>query len=1844
MRPGIRSAIEKHTASALTSFLDELANGTRNYRSLHNLTEQIEHQYHGRFLVELLQNAHDCLRADRSTPGRIAVHFEESEGEFGTLYVANDGRAFTPDDFADLSRLGQSSKDPNRFVGNKGIGFRSVLEICSAPEVVSRSARASGKFDGYCFAFRPAFVDAFSKALAGAVTNRESPTAELGSGKVVLTSGWTQARLETFWKTWAKPGLLDKECRFLSPYLLPIPLGEPVERVSALESEGYATVIRLLLKDDSARGTVKKTIASFEVGDLLFLESAREVTVSTSDGTITHRRHSRKVKDALAIRGVAWEKVSLLTLAPSASTSETPRLEYWLWTRVIGGEADAKGAADLAKAAANLPGKWPDVHEASVSLAVRLGALPAEGRFSIFLPTQQETGSSLHINAPFFGEMSRASIPFEEPFNRLLLDHAAAIALQLLRNLRGEANEYGTACADLIGIRGEAEQSIYWQALKRQASASKADLAKLASIQTSRGWRSLAESAPIPKLLAPKALTEAFMARVAPHAHPVPALASRIDYLDRTHRELLGSQFAADESQKADLVEAAIKALTEEGDLPAETWEMIWGDASRLVPANDYAAHPLLGRKVLLSGGRLVARKKDGQGKTVFTLPLEDEPTDGDKGVRNVPETLRRRMGFLDETIPTVKIVDGKRAKSPVRDYLLRGNPPLVEDFRRRTVFSAFLRPLAAGAGRVALDAPEAALMRDILHWGIRLIETARGRETLTDQLSELRVPCRGGWFPVAEAIFGSGWVPKADPGVDVEALLAQEADGLARLVLPPDDAAWGTNALPWKEVLMEAGLARGLRLKTVEAANWSSGIDLSRTQITLSGTSPPGIHGDLWKRYSAAVISPLRAPYERQHRYQIDGLWVPYGFERWIELSSDQREALARVLFVSLGEWPESWTGARADKQAGEAQTQRFASPLRFALETEPWITFQRDGEYKSFRPRDLTFIPSAKLSDGRWRFSHLDHLPMELVRLVEGLPGVFDMLRRLGIIDYPSDETSPDVRFLNSLAVAISSGRVGPEQRDVFLGQVYAGWSAFDPGDSNAFPDAVVCQKGSELTLLNREDSEIAYLPDVRSELADLLRREEKAVVHIQAPVARRHREAFAKAFGERIRPLSGVSLVPLMDGAPWRPEGLELALQDGELWWLPIVVLATASYAGSSSWGTHAKSFGVGLDTLRRAKFRRTAAITLRGSYGDDVLVDRPVGAVWVGDEEVLLIDPSATTYWQDLAEAVGDILDRADLESSLRLVFAPIARAGEVDDAVLTSALREVRINPSQVSEVRKTWLGDVSWLVQRIRPAIRLLTPQADLSQLEDAVSKDQLEAALRAYCDHPAVATSDLLSFAQSARNDEEMGRWMHDKLGDAAERAAWNAILDALGLPYRRLKNLEAEKEFRSYLVECRNAYCAVLRFLGRTNANPSQLYFQALAKYDSMALPDRLAWNTWNVAFSDAMQPVAALLKEINANEPHIRAFAEASNLQQLLQGLAAHGLDPATDPAELFRRNVELCKQQRALLRRCGVLLAQNAAADALTWSRLSESDGERIAASLRDGLGYLRELSFTALIDTAIASLPAGTVRDQLQDRLRGVQDADGILRALNLTAADVEKVDDLLRRAQEDIVRQRRQIRICGADFDSDESNFGNLLQHLEKLLPDGQTPGIELSSFENLAAVRRRRGGVSTTAATGRPGRGGPIRRLTSQERDVIGLVGEILVWRALKQKLAMSAANWLSTNARHVFPDSRGDDAIGCDFRIRVATSTYEIEVKATSGEEPEFELGPSEVALAASRRRGRRERFVIAHVIRALSTQPSIRLLPNPYDPLHEKNFLFRADGGFTVIYRPEMSIDDL
>lgn len=128
-REQIQTAIARratHEDSEDVSRTVSLANGERI----------LGHEYSGRFLIELLQNAADAWNLGPGDGGRSRVEIAITEGP--TLLVANEGAPFPASVVIDsLGHIGRSTKAEGKAIGHKGIGFKSVLEISATPEIYS---------------------------------------------------------------------------------------------------------------------------------------------------------------------------------------------------------------------------------------------------------------------------------------------------------------------------------------------------------------------------------------------------------------------------------------------------------------------------------------------------------------------------------------------------------------------------------------------------------------------------------------------------------------------------------------------------------------------------------------------------------------------------------------------------------------------------------------------------------------------------------------------------------------------------------------------------------------------------------------------------------------------------------------------------------------------------------------------------------------------------------------------------------------------------------------------------------------------------------------------------------------------------------------------------------------------------------------------------------------------------------------------------------------------------------------------------------------------------------------------------------------------------------------------------------------------------------------------------------------------------------------------------------------------------------------------------------------------------------------------------------------------------
>ena len=138
-----------------------------------------------------------------------------------------------------------------------------------------------------------------------------------------------------------------------------------------------------------------------------------------------------------------------------------------------------------------------------------------------------------------------------------------------------------------------------------------------------------------------------------------------------------------------------------------------------------------------------------------------------------------------------------------------------------------------------------------------------------------------------------------------------------------------------------------------------------------------------------------------------------------------------------------------------------------------------------------------------------------------------------------------------------------------------------------------------------------------------------------------------------------------------------------------------------------------------------------------------------------------------------------------------------------------------------------------------------------------------------------------------------------------------------------------------------------------------------------------------------------------------------------------------------------------------------------------------------------------------------------------------------------------------------------------------------------------------------------------------------------------MGIVGEIHAYRFLRKEFGEDVTSdaWVSEIRLKVLPLVAGEqddtsDGHGFDFRFRYNRKTWCVEVKATSGDDTQFDLGSTEINAATRLARKRGWRWRILRIRSTLSERPEFDWLPNPFEEGFGKHFRLRR-GGMMVSY---------
>jgi len=748
--------IRAETLRRIQHFLSDPALSV--YPDLKGMCERVSDSYRDRVIIELLQNAHDA-HPSVSSDGRIKFILDMSEEPHGTLYVANDGAGFSHDNFDALCSPTRTTKDVNEAIGNKGVGFLSVFQVCAHPEIFSRLSPESRGFDGFCFRFAD-----------DPTLTRFLEAEQLGdTAELVIAS--------------------------MPRVYLGCPANASNGAVEELAKDGYATVVRLPLKSAEAAESVAAQLSNLakEIPPVqLFLTRVTALSVErrgcdpvfntlTRTTQVIHEEHELR----LMIVSCGHRRYAVVErIVPYAAVIEVIQRDVM---------AEKMPEAWL---------KWTG--DAVVSVAVAADGAPLDGRLYNFLPMGADAVSQFpgYLDAPFLASLNRQTLQSGVKLNHMFLAVAqeTALAGARLAKAKLEHVQARQVVLDLLMWKGSGQDEI-----REKIFASRdALLPSIAGTRALEGWASFADARAWPT---DEFITPALAARAA----PFPLLDPSID----SGRLKLLEQFLAGKrvlqctnEERADVVEGVASDLAKR-KTSIERWNRFYASVRALFKDAGEALH---GRKLLLTARRqldltdapILARGKRRRLSAVFLPPLRD--VDSAEVLKNLPRNVQRRIAYLH---PDLEL---SRDRTSLARRFFVGNG-LLREYESREI----LRLLAN-----AISAPGETQDPDGLRWQALtvMMQIVVGEDIADAIVAELNVhvPTRQGWSRANVAYLGDSWKRKSGGGLerlfDRAAGISTELDNHAERVLRryADWPIASGNRDNWETFLLKAGVSDTLR------------------------------------------------------------------------------------------------------------------------------------------------------------------------------------------------------------------------------------------------------------------------------------------------------------------------------------------------------------------------------------------------------------------------------------------------------------------------------------------------------------------------------------------------------------------------------------------------------------------------------------------------------------------------------------------------------------------------------------------------------------------------------------------------------------------------------------------------------------------------------------------------------------------------------------------------------------------------------------------------------------------------------------------------------------------------
>lgn len=1744
-------------------------------KSLTDITRQLTLEYEDRFLVELLQNAYDA-HLPGTTGGRVHVLLDESAPDGAVLYVANTGRPFLVENFDGLTNVAASSKPPGEGIGNKGVGFRSVLHVSESPEIYSRDPDDldDPTFGGFCFGFA------------------------------------TDGQIRAMVRDEAEFAIVQAE---FNRYLLPVVATTDDHNLVEFRKLGMSTVIRVPLGSEraveQARTQVQRLLeASRPIA--LFLDRLESIVVDHVGGDgVPHRAQVERVV----------ETISSPEDGPILRWVATAGQRFFTTSRVISG-VEIRAVVASAIAEDELDPSW-DQWDADVEISIAVDPLAVESGDSApalytYLPMHTASPLQAHLHAPFHTKMARLSLNEVSTFNSFLLDAAADLAIDTLVVLTtGDGAGIDSASSRAIAADLLSWDEDHLDRLDEALDRRDLDLREVPFVPARSGegwtWSNLADVRMWDGSTL-EVLTTPAVAALAPLLDPDLG-SDRIDRLMALCREAGAGSPVPSDDQVADWIEL-IAAGMEGASL--RRWNLFLDDVARVFGSRDAKA---LQRRVFLLDSKRKLRRAGPPvpdqatvGEATLFLPPQSTPSDGldrdgPSEPADVPKNLQRAITFLHEDIRLHSRAKGQ-PRTPVGELLSRSN--LVQGFELRSILGHLERLLK---GRVSDTT-----YRQALGWVYLQEQASRSLSTDVGSIG-LHVPTAAGWVPADRAVFSAGWgTPRAAEVAALVKVAGATSATLAEVgnhtILDPDSWPFKVHDLHrFTHFLQRCGVRDGLfpvALRPGSGALRMNGNAYSPEAVArrfdLTDHEQWAQHiRETWFGVDEGPYTPYTGDRE---------LWVVPGQDAFDELRGEAKRRLATALIESLGDWPDEALvyefRRRSPQHRSRPSPQTWPSPARTFVERSPWFPMAgiRNREEPDFVPVAAGWSFSESGVETAPRFAPL--APRQCRMALTGSPRATTRLVDAGLKVWNSPTSASD--RLAQIAAIIDSGEdLESEMLSVHRALVSA-WSEVVSGGGGALEDLpLVVSKGSLTERLDPQPDEpvVVYVNDVAPGLAAQVLEAGGARVLIAGPG---NGDAIAHLLADHpgviVRRTSGVKAHVILDGEELAPSpATGHRLLDVFDPWLIKVVLAIIDIRSTRFARVTERVLHEAEARLRRIQLITGTRIRLSVDGETLDASGHLAQAVHIADPDwpLLVLNDAdlAVPSWgalaalaDDLAELVGRGPVAAEIRAAALSLEQLMPDWREPSDGELAKVLR---CSADEVTHVLRGLRTSTDHRRLLLAPFIGVHGGDAALAafDLRSTSDLDELHGLVVELLGSPVAERL----FDAVARSDsiDEVRRVMGIDLG------VLNTVLVSLGRPPVHFA-MDHEVEVNGHVAENHDAIVSSLR----------------------LRHLDRFR------AYGDLTQYASARnLAGIKPDPDWLHAYerpTEAMLIALVGQWLGEHGSEPV--PVDRLESVSEVRAANKAMLAdrlpRLGEIITawclRNDGSRPAPWSDVS---------LVREALGASGCLDFISLDEAGLIEWLR--TLDLWPHAMPAVAD----LAELGLTEADLQRAVKSGEEATARDRRRRTEVEFDGETFDTATAlGVEGLLIAVagsvdDRLLTTSKTP-------TKLLVPEVGRGGRGRGRGEGSGGSGGAPRsynrrKPTNEELAAIGLAGEVVAFKWLKSTYPETTdASWVSGNRRHQFIDHPGDDGLGFDFQVVQKSQTLLFEVKATTTDDYEFDLGTSEVRAAKLAKRGCYRLLFIRSIFD--SPNRELFVLPNPIHP-DEALAFSQVNQGIRLRFRP-------